>query len=104
MALLGHMMPRDFQDRCLKPLGHPSAAWNRLVQRRSISPALEIAWAMRGVTPALSARRRPLHHRLAESEEPTASPRRSPETDFDFGHAGAWPLLCIATDARFKSH
>jgi hypothetical protein len=37
--------------------------------------------AMRGVTPALSARRRPLHRRLVESEEPTASPRRSPETE-----------------------
>src|SRR5450759_821183 len=37
--------------------------------------------AMRGVTPALSARRRPLHRRLVESEEPTASPRRSSETE-----------------------
>jgi hypothetical protein len=36
--------------------------------------------AMRGVTPALSARRRPLHRRLVESEKPTASPQRSPET------------------------
>jgi hypothetical protein len=36
--------------------------------------------AMRGVTPALSACRRPLHRRLAESGKPTASPRRSPET------------------------
>ena len=36
--------------------------------------------AMRGVTPALSACRRPLHRRLVESEKPTASPRRSPET------------------------
>jgi hypothetical protein len=43
---------------------------------------------MRGVTPALSARRRPLHRRLAESGEPTASPRRSPETDFNIA-AGA---------------
>src|ERR1035437_3873406 len=33
--------------------------------------------AMRGVTPALSARQRPLHRCLVESEEPTASPRRS---------------------------
>src|SRR5215831_17508965 len=38
--------------------------------------------AMRGVTPALSACRRPLHRRLAESGKPTASPRRSPETQF----------------------
>src|SRR5665811_818985 len=37
--------------------------------------------AMRGVTPALSARRRPLYRRLVESEEPTASPQRSPETE-----------------------
>ena len=36
---------------------------------------------MRRVTPALSARRRPLHRRLVESEEPTASPQRSPETE-----------------------
>jgi hypothetical protein len=35
---------------------------------------------MRGVTTALSARRRPLHRRLVESEEPTASPQRLPET------------------------
>jgi hypothetical protein len=35
---------------------------------------------MRGVTPALSACRRPLHRRLVESGKPTASPRRSPET------------------------
>src|SRR6185312_14159817 len=31
------------------------------------------------------ARRRPVHRRLTESEEPTASPRRSPETKFDDG-------------------
>src|SRR5262245_63335490 len=36
--------------------------------------------AIRGVTPALSACRRPLHRRLLESEKPTASPQRSPET------------------------
>ena len=40
----------------------------------------EIDRAIRGVTPALSARRRPLHRRLSESEKPTASPQRSPET------------------------
>src|SRR5215469_6272380 len=34
---------------------------------------------MRGVTPALSACRRPLHRRLVESEKPPASPQRSPE-------------------------
>src|SRR5207245_2251718 len=38
--------------------------------------------AMRDVTPALSACRRPLHRRLVESEKPTASPRRSPEILF----------------------
>jgi hypothetical protein len=38
--------------------------------------------AMRGVTPALSACRRPLHRRLVESGKPTASPRRLPETQF----------------------
>src|SRR6266702_844213 len=37
---------------------------------------------MRGVTPALSARWRPLHRHLVESGKPTASPRRSPETQF----------------------
>src|SRR5262245_31084423 len=37
---------------------------------------------MRGVAPALSACRRPLHRRLVESEKPTASPRRAPETLF----------------------
>src|SRR5262245_13152076 len=36
--------------------------------------------AIRGVTPALSACRRPLHRRLLESEKPTVSPQRSPET------------------------
>ena len=40
----------------------------------------EIDRAIRGVTPALSACRRPLHRRLVETEKPTASPRRSPET------------------------
>jgi hypothetical protein len=33
-----------------------------------------------GVTPALSACRRPLHRRLSGSEKPTVSPQRSPET------------------------
>jgi hypothetical protein len=33
---------------------------------------------MRGVTPAFSACRRPLHRRLVESEKPTASPQQSP--------------------------
>src|SRR5262249_23292132 len=42
---------------------------------------------MRGVTPALSARRRPLHRRLVESEEPTASPRRPPETRWSIPRA-----------------
>src|SRR6516225_855903 len=32
------------------------------------------------ITPALSACRRPLHRRLWESEKPTVSPQRSPET------------------------
>jgi hypothetical protein len=40
----------------------------------------EIDRAIRGVTPALSACRRPLHRRLSESEKPTVSPQRSPET------------------------
>src|SRR6516225_8970829 len=40
----------------------------------------EIDRAIRGVTPALSACRRPLHRRLWESEKPTVSPQRSPET------------------------
>src|SRR5262249_16592503 len=40
----------------------------------------EIDRAIRGVTPALSACRRPLHRRLWESEKPTMSPQRSPET------------------------
>jgi Protein of unknown function (DUF3489) len=37
-----------------------------------------------GATPALSACRRPLHCRLVESEKPTASPQRSPETQMAF--------------------
>src|SRR5215813_10904968 len=40
----------------------------------------EIDRAIRGVTRALSACRRPLHRRLWESEKPTVSPQRSPET------------------------
>ena len=40
----------------------------------------EIDRAIRGVTPALSGCRRPLHRRLSESEKPTVSPQRSPET------------------------
>src|SRR5262249_38178810 len=40
----------------------------------------EIDRAIRGVTPALSACRRPLHRRLWESEKPTVSPQRSPES------------------------
>src|SRR5262249_15792223 len=40
----------------------------------------EIDRAIRGVTPALSACRRPLHRRLWESEKTTVSPQRSPET------------------------
>ncbi len=40
----------------------------------------EIDRAIRGVTPALSACRRPLHRRLSESEKPTVSPQRSLET------------------------
>src|SRR5262249_60623181 len=48
---------------------------------RTCAPcAFEIDRAIRGVTPALSARRRPLHRRLWESEKPTVSPQRSPET------------------------
>src|SRR6516162_60148 len=40
----------------------------------------EIDRAIRGVTPALPACRRPLHRGLWESEKPTVSPQRSPET------------------------
>jgi hypothetical protein len=47
---------------------------------RSAEALPQIDRAIRGVTPALSARRRPLHRRLSESEKPTASPQRSPET------------------------
>src|SRR5262249_53189635 len=49
-------------------------AWSRL------PCTFEIDRAIRGVTPALSACRRPLHRRLSESEKPTVSPQRSPET------------------------
>src|SRR5262249_5851682 len=52
----------------------PPKRWSR----RAAPPRFDRAiW---GVTPALSACRRPLHRRLAESGKPTASPRRSPET------------------------
>ena len=42
---------------------------------------LKIARAMRGVTPALSACRRPLHRRLAESGKASCSPQQSPVTE-----------------------
>ena len=53
-----------------------------LIERRAECShgAVQNGRAMRGVTPALSACRRPLHRRLVESGKPTASPRRSPET------------------------
>src|SRR5262245_21510451 len=71
---------------------------------------------MRGVTPALSACRRPLRRRLVESGKPTASPRRSPENSiethgdlFDLGRATGWlPFLdtyrtmCFAPDPAFR--
>ena len=51
---------------------------------------------------SLSACRRPLHCRLVESEKPTASPQRSPETQIDYRSDGlgcrmllyrnSWPL------------
>src|SRR5262249_15698043 len=49
-------------------------------QARGARAHSKIDRAIRGVTPALSACRRPLHRRLSESEKPTVSPQRSPET------------------------
>src|SRR6516165_11599710 len=56
-------------------------------RRRGRSPSadLKMVRAIRGVTPAFSTCRRPLHRRLVESEKPTASPQRSPKlTDRSF--------------------
>jgi hypothetical protein len=49
--------------------------------------------AMRGVTPALSARRRPLHRRLVESEKPTASRSDRPKLE----HQSVKVALTLAT-------
>src|SRR6266498_3053051 len=57
--------------------GRRHGKWRRAGCSRG---AVQNGRAMRGVTPALSACRRPLHRRLVESGKPTASPRRSPET------------------------
>src|SRR5262249_53405754 len=60
---------------------HPQSARKSLnATARSCAPCTEIDRAIRGVTPALSACRRPWHRRLSESEKPTVSPQRSPET------------------------
>src|SRR5262249_26246611 len=55
-----------------------------LLPKADISRSFQIfkkVRAMRGVTPALLACRRPLHRHLTEREMPTASPQRSPETE-----------------------
>jgi hypothetical protein len=86
-------------DRFLGKSGHQPAiaGQSRLVSTQQSKPTLafvlalqltaaglKIGRAIRGVTPALSACRRPLHRRLVESEKPTASPQRSPETQIDY--------------------
>src|SRR5262249_53001439 len=67
--------------RMLRTLNRLLSIGEECLGGRDIVQTLGRVRAMRGVTPALSARRRPLHRRLVESEEPTASPRRSPETE-----------------------
>src|SRR5438445_5570766 len=75
--------------RCLPPNGRVSTGCSasRVLRLRELylppPCTFEIERAIRGVTPALSACRRPLHRRLVESEKPTASPRRSPETQLN---------------------
>src|SRR5713226_3520340 len=57
-----------------------------MAQHARVPPrTFKINRAIRGVTPALSACRRPLHRRLSESEKPTVSPQRSPETGEQVG-------------------
>jgi len=48
-------------------------------------------------------RRRPLHRRLAESEKPTASPQRSPETATSVCQGCADPCYCKIS-LRFSSN
>ena len=67
------------------------------------SAAAQVDRAMRGVTPVLSARRRPLHRRLVESEKPTASPQRSPETRTSVYQGCADPCYC-KINLRFSSN
>src|SRR5215472_5768320 len=82
-----HQIRRLFRDgsKCRLAIRGRAHAKARLLQqkleRETRAPcAFEIDRAIRGVTPALSTCRRPLHRRLSESEKPTVSPQRSPET------------------------
>src|SRR5262249_20933911 len=72
-------------------------------RRRGRSPSadLKMVRAIRGVTPALSACRRPFHRRLVESEKPTASPQRSPQTGTSTWQKVRLPLLLQNQSALF---
>jgi hypothetical protein len=103
-STIGWRLRRNHLSAAMRALEHDPEKWIPLFGKKSCSTnkterdddskknrhalgLVKQVRAMRGVTPALLACRRPLHRRLVESEKPTASPRRSPETrKTAFGH------------------